>query len=387
MKNVRVFIILALASIFTTFILWLPFILNLPRIWGIALRPEGMATIVSNFDGPYYIVVAKTFYNPQQIENTFSFPLPSIYYSAHFPLFPLLIRSLATIFPALSYPYAMMIVTLTSSVCASWAFYLLLGQLGIKEHKLWLATLFLVFPARYLITRSVGSPEPLFILLVLSSILFFEKRNFWLAGLLGALAQLTKPPAILLFFSYLIAIGVPYWTQLARTNTATWLKKLPWNAYPILLIPAALVGLWLFYGHTYGSVLAYFHSGDNIHLQFPPFQIFNPAQPWVGTFWLEEVTWIYVFGALGVLQLVKQRQVTLASFAGVFFFATLFVSHRDLVRYTLPLVPMLFVAFRDALSSKNFKWVMLLLIVPIYLFAIAFITNNVTPISDWTPLL
>lgn len=379
--------LIALASLATTFILWLPFALRLPEIWGIKLKRDGMATVVANFDGPYYIVAAKTLYNPEKIAQNFSFPLDPIYYSAHYPFFPLLIKLVATAAPFIKYPYAMIAVTCVSSIFASWVFYLLLGQIGLKENRLWLSVLLLILPARYLITRSVGSPEPLFILMILSSLLFFNKKSYWLAALFGVLAQLTKPPGILLFFAYIIALVLPAWSQLANTKFSNWVKTLPWGAYPLLLIPASLIGLWYWYGRQYGSFFAYFNSGDNIHLQFPPFQIFNPQQTWVGTFWLEEIIWIYLLGALSVLYLIRQKYTSLASFAGVFFVSLLFVSHRDLARYSLPLVPFVFIAFSKVLSSKEFRWVMLLLIIPIYLYAVVFIENNTTPIPDWGPLL
>lgn len=378
---------IALASLATTFTLWLPFALRLPEIWGIKLKQDGMATIVANYDGPYYIVAAKTLYNPTLIEQNFSFPLPAIYYSAHYPLFPLLIRGIASVLPFITYPYAMMAATLASSILASWVFYLLLRQIGLGKNALWLSLLFLVLPARGLIARSVGSPEPLFILTILSSVYFFNKKSYWLAAIFGSLAQLTKPPGILLFLAYVLAILVPAWGQLANTKFSAWFKRLPWGAYPLLLIPATLVGLWYWYGIRYGSFFAYFNSGDNIHLTFPPFQVFNPAAEWVGTFWLEEIIWIYLFGALSVFYLIRQKQAVLASFAGVFLLSLLFVSHRDIARYSLPLVPFVFIAFNKVLEAREFRWAILLLIIPIYLFAIVFIENNVTPIPDWTPLL
>jgi hypothetical protein len=221
----------------------------------------------------------------------------------------------------------------------------------------------------------------------MGSLYFFAKKNWWAAGIVGALAQLTKPPGILLFLAYLIALIAPYWSELARTDSISWIKKLPWKAYPLLLIPLSLVGVWFWYGHQYGSFLAYFNSGDNIHLMFPPFQIFNPDQSWVGTFWLEEIIWIYLFGGMAFFYLLQQKRTTLACFTGVFLASLLFVSHRDLARYSLPLVPFVFVAFNKVLSSPEFRWVMVLLIIPIYLFSLAFVTNNVTPVSDWGPLL
>lgn len=388
MKKYTNFIILALVSVFTSLVLWLPFFLRLESIWGIKLPQAGMATVVANYDGPYYLVVAKTLYDPELIKTNFSqFSLDPIYYSAHYPLYPLLIRELATILPFLGYPYAMILVTLLTGVLAIWMFYLILGEVGLGRQRLWLSLLFTVFPARWLIVRSVGSPEPLFLFLILTSVYFFKRDQFWLAGLSGALAQLTKPPGILLFVAYILALTVPQWTKFANTDALTWIKRLQWRAYPILLIPLALIGLYAFYGWRYGNFLAYFNSGDNIHLMFPPFQVFNPGGAWVGTFWLEEIIWLYIFGALAILHLIKVRLPILASFVGVFFLTILFVAHRDIARYSLPIVPFVLIAFNKLLSSKEFKFVLALILIPIYLFAIAFITNNATPIGDWGPLL
>lgn len=387
MEKFRPYLSLALISLFTTLLLWLPFFLKLPSFWGIKLPQGGMATVVANFDGPYYIVAAKTLYDPQAIQENFSFPLPAIYYSAHYPLFPLLIRGVATAFPFLGYPYSMMLVTLLTSIGALWMFYILLKDLGLKKQAFFLAALFSVFPARWFIVRSIGSPEPLFLLTIMASLYLFRKKRFWPAGALGALAVATKPPGILLFFAYLLAIIAPHWTKLAHTDAGTWLKKLDWKAYPIFLIPLTLLGIWALYGARYGNFFAYFNSGDNIHLMFPPFQVFNPGFTWTGTFWLEEVIWIYLFGGLGVLYLTRQKRYVLASFAGIFFLSILFVSHRDIARYSLPIVPFLFVAFSGLLTSKEFRWVFFLLLIPIYLFSISFISGNVTPIPDWGPLL
>lgn len=383
-KKFQPFIFLALITLLTTFILWIPFIFRLPEFWGIKLPQGGMATVVANYDGPYYIVTAKTLYDPKAIGQNFAFPLPAIYYSAHYPLFPLLIKGSAF---ALGYPYAMMSVTLITSVLAVWMFYILLNDLGIKKYSFLLAAIFTIFPARWLIVRSIGSPEPLFLFTIMASVYFFRKEKWWLAGILGALAQATKPPGILLFTAYIIALTVPTWAKLAHTDFAKWIKSLPWKAYPILLIPLTLLGIYVFYGIRYGNFFAYFNSGDNIHLMFPPFQVFSPNQPWVGTFWLEEIIWIYLFGIMGIFFLIQQKRVILASFVFIFFLSILFVSHRDIARYSLPIVPFLLIAFNKVISSKEFGWAILLLLVPIYLFSIAFIANNVTPIGDWGPLL
>ncbi|MDO8452750.1 MAG: hypothetical protein Q7S79_03275 [bacterium] len=387
MAKYRNYIVLALVTLFTTFLVWLPFILRLDKFWGIELPQAGMATVVANYDGPYYIVAAKSFYDPSLIEGKFPFNLEPIYYSAHYPLYPALIRVLATVIPGLGYPYAMMLVTLGTSILAVWMFYILLRDLGLSKNALWLSSLFTFFPARWLIVHSVGSPEPLFIFCVLGAIYFFRKEKWLYAGLLGAAAQATKPPGMLLFISLALSIILSRWSSFATTRTFEWVRKLPWKAYPLLLMPLTLLGIYALYGIRYGNFLAYFNSGDNIHLQFPPFQAFNPGQAWVGTFWLEEIVCVYLLIALGLAYLIKQKETVLATFVGVFLTSLIFVAHRDIARYALPVVPFIFVAFNKFLSSTEFKWILLLLIVPVYLFSIVFIANNVTPIADWGPLL
>lgn len=380
-KHGKNFLLVVLASVFPTLLIWLPFFLRIPEFWGIKLPRDGMATIIANFDGPYYIVAAKTLYNPEAIAK-FPFALTAEYYAAHFPGFPLLIRAASPF----GYPWGMMIITLASSIAALWFFYLLLGQIGFGKNALWMTLVFAIFPARWLIVRSIGSPEPLFLAAILASFYFFSRGNYWIAGLAGAAAQVTKSPGILLFFALVLAITHPKVQDLLIYPLRT-LKTLLPLITPLGLIPLSALLVFIFYGRAYNDFFAYFHSGDNTHLLFPPFQVFNAQETWVGTFWLEEIIWIYLFGFLGISQLIKKRMYPFAWFVGIFFTSTLFVSHRDIARYILPITPFLLVAFSDIINHKHFKWALAFLALPIYLFSINFIIGNVTPILDWTLLL
>lgn len=360
----RKFLILLGISLIPTLLIWVPFILRLPSLWKIPLPQNGMATIVSNYDGPLYIVAAKTFYKNEQIQNNFQFPLPSEYYVAHFPFFPILINLLGRI---VNFPYSMLVITAASSLLAVYFFNKL-------SNSYFLTLIFAILPARYLIVRSIGSPEPLFIAAIIASIYYFRKNKFVLAGVWGAIAQITKSPGILLFISYLIYIIFQKKAEIKKY-------------YPILLIPVSLFMVFGFYYLQTGDLLAYFHSGDNIHLLFPPFQIFNSTASWVGTFWLEEIIFVYALGAATSIKLVKDKEYLIATFTGLFFVLTLFISHRDLIRYSLPLMPFAILAFRDILSSKEAKYVIAILAIPIYLFCISFISQNTMPISNWAPFL
>jgi Gpi18-like mannosyltransferase len=386
MKVLKNIFPILLLTLIPTLIIWGIFYFKIPEINSIPLPQNGMETVVANYDGPLYLVVAKTLYNNDAIKTSFQFPLPVEYYAAHFPLFPVLIRLVALV--TKTFPYSMLIVTLFSSFLALFFFHKLISQYVDKDiDALWLTLVFAIFPARWLVVRSIGSPEPLFIAALIASVYYFDKKKFWLAGIWGAIATLTKSPGILLFIAYLGAVIIPRLKSLATSKFDVWLKSLNLKRYPVILIPIALLIVFYIYKIQFNNFFAYFNSGDNIHLMFPPFQIFNYSAPWVGTFWLEEIIFVYLLGALGLMELIRLRKWTLACFVGIFFTSILFVAHRDLMRYALPIVPFLFVAFSKYMVTKQFKIAFIILIIPTFLFALAFISGNVMPIANWGPLL
>ncbi len=371
-------------SVIPTILIWLPFVFRMDSFWTVPLPKNGMATMVANYDGPLYLVAAKTLYDKGQISSSFQFPLSTEYYTAHFPLFPLLIKLFAT---ATNYPYAMLAVTVLSSILATYFFIRLISEYVGKKEVLFLTFLFSVFPARWLIVRSVGSADPLFVGAIIASLFYFKNKKYLLAGIWGAVAQLTKSPGILLFISYSLFLLLPALKNKV-VSAAKWIEKINIKkTYPIFFIPLALVAVFGFYGVVQGDFWAYFHSGDNIHLGFPPFQIFNYSATWVGTFWLEEIIFVYAVGSVGVYKLFRKKEYELATFGLVFFVLSLFIAHRDLVRYSLPLVPLLYVAFSDSLVKREFKIALAVIIIPIFLFSLAFISQNVMPISNWAPFI
>lgn len=384
MKKVQRLILLAVISIIPTIFVWLPFFARLKSFWGIPLPQSGMATIVSNYDGPIYMVIAKSLYNPEFIKWNFQFPLPLEYYAAHFPLFPFLIRIFSVF---IGFPYAMLFITVVASVIATYFFYKFIRQYQDEGNSLFLTLVFSTFPARWLIVKSVGSAEPLLIAGVIASIYYFQNKKYLLAGLWGAVAQLAKPPGILLFAAYLFAIFVPTTKNAITTNKNT-LNLINVKKYwPILLIPLSLTLVFLLFGVQLKDFWAYFHSGDNIHLMFPPFSVFNYSAPWVGTFWLEEIIFIYLLGILGLLKLIKERDYIISWFVGIFILFMLFVAHRDILRYALPVVPFIIKAYSNTLTTKEFKVAFAVLIIPIFLFSLAYISQNIMPISNWAPFL
>ena len=152
------------------------------------------------------------------------------------------------------------------------------------------------------------------------------------------------------------------------------------------MIPAALVGLFYYYQIRTGDFLAYFHSGDNIHLQALPFRVFDSSQPWVGTFWLEDILWVYLVGGIGVIRAIRKNKI-FGTFGAVFYATILFVSHRDIARYSLPLVPVVLLGLSDVLEKKEVRWALGLLLVPAFFYTVNFLIHNQLPIADWGPFL
>jgi len=383
MKKLGNYLPLFFYTLIPTLIIWLPFFFRLESFWNIPLPREGMVTIVSNYDGPLYIAVAKTLYNKEAL-GQFSFDLPNEYYAAHFPLFPLLIRLFGYV---LVFPYAMLLVTVLSSLLAITYFYKLIKNYVKPTDAYWITFVFSIFPARWLVVRSVGSPEPLFIGAIIASLFYFKNKKYFWAGMWGAVAQLTKSPGILLFIAYAGAIAMPELRKLAATRFGHWIKTIEFKTLWVLLIPISLFGVFIFYSQAMNDFFAYFHSGDNIHLVFPPFQVFNYQASWVNTHWLEEIIIFYLLAGWGVLKLIEKKEETLAWFTGIFLLSIFFVSHRDIIRYSLPVIPFLYVSYNDVVTSKKFKIAFMVIILPIYLFSLAFISGNVMPVSDWTSLL
>lgn len=380
-----IFPVITLSFLFlvSLFILYSPFIFHLNSFWGLSY-PErfNFATILLNFDSLNYIIAAKTWYVPSQINNLFpNIVEPAHYFPAHFPLYPALIWLLAK-FPLINYPYASILITLISSLAASIAFYYLAKLLLGKKKALALSLVFLVFPARWLVVKAVPSPEPLFLATVLGSIYFFKKKNYGKSALLTILAQTIKSPGIILAGSLGIITLVKIYQQKNSLKQA--LKKY----WPILITPLGLLIVFSFYYLVTGDFLIYFKTGNNIHLYWPPFQVFNYLEEWVGTIWLEDVVFIYFAGLILLASLWEEyRFDILFLFPALFYLSVLFVSHRDISRYLLPATPFLLLGGEKFFTNKKFLLILLILLPVLFLYSVNFISFNIMPLADWDPYL
>lgn len=359
MSRVKSWVVLALLCIFSSGLVW---------------TNVGMAKIYENFDGPYYAIVAKSFYDKTIIGSNFEFSQPLEYYPAHFPFYPLVSQTLSSL-TGLNILRSMLLVNITMAIIGCILIFESFTNLKWPQPFLSAVAWLFLWPRMWGV-RSIASPETLFISLVIASLWMFEKKKYFISSLLGCLAILTKSPGILLFLAYSL------WFVLEYIKT----KKLNLKIWPIILMPITLILLFGFYYLRVGDFWAYFHSGDNIHLQLLPFRVFDSSQTWVGTFWLEDIIWIYLLGGLGVYYALKKSHVW-GLFGGVFFTTILFVSHRDISRYALPIVPVVLLGLGHLFERKEIKITLAILAIPLFFYTVNFLKFNTISISNWTPFL
>src|SRR5687767_518737 len=138
MKKMWLLIFLVVVS---TVLVWLPFGLRVMSLPGWDLNfAKGMDIVFSNFDGPNYLIVEKSWYDKAFIGQHFSVPLPLEYYAAHLPLYPFLISVLDLV---ISGPWAMLLMTLLGSVLAAAMFYFFSKEIVGEKKAFWLNIAFL----------------------------------------------------------------------------------------------------------------------------------------------------------------------------------------------------------------------------------------------------
>jgi Gpi18-like mannosyltransferase len=169
--------------------------------------PDMLVLMWQHFDSGFYLGIAQTGYDgPNMLHRMSNW--------AFFPLYPLLIRLVALPFGSDmdTYRLAGLFVANCAALVAVVYLYKLttleFGRATAARAVLYLA----LFPMSFYL--SAIYPESLFLALVVSCMYYTRLRRWWLAGLLGGLATLTRPQGVLLA----IVVGWEYFMFLAAVE-------------------------------------------------------------------------------------------------------------------------------------------------------------------------
>ncbi len=184
------------------------------------------------FDSNFYIGIAQSgYWDAASLHGASNW--------AFFPLFPLLIRLLA--FPFGTSTMALTFAAIVVVNCATIVAAIYLYKLTAKElsHAMAARAVFYLalFPLSYYL--SAVYPESLFLALSIACVYYARTRRWWLAGLCGALAALTRPQGVLLA----AVVGWEYWQCLADQYYPFEVRSRDWFAAAIYWVKTRVVGL------------------------------------------------------------------------------------------------------------------------------------------------
>jgi hypothetical protein len=331
-----------------------------------------MDKVCRYWDGPPYMYVAKTLYDVPEDHPFVPYGLPRSYFANHLPAYPLLIRALSLVTLA-SYPAAMLLATLVTSIAAAILFYELLVRWGLVQSPLWTALHFCVLPPRWVIYHAVGATEPLFFCCVFAALLALRAERPGLVTLFSLLASLTRITGALLPVVFLLIYA----------------QRREWRrAAAMPLAGLGLVALFAWYRVVYGDFFAYFTwSMDEAGMiSLEPFEIFRRYAGSEKLHSVELYAWMYILYGLGTLALWKRRELFTYSFL-YFAFCTL-ITHQDLPRYLLAIAPFaLLVAFDDVLARPACKAILPLVLYLDYTYVWRFLPSKLVSSGVYEKLL
>ncbi len=212
----------------------------------------------------------------------------SLHDTVFFPLWPLLLRGVGSLFGGslVSYYVAGLLLANIFFYLALVIFYCLLAvdfDAAIARNALF----YLSF-APYGLYFFAGYTESLFLLLCLLVFFCLQHERWWLAGLCGFLAALTRSQGVLLVVPFMVVLVRRFWLHREQT---TWQQKLR-VCFPALLVPLGVMVFMVYLAITKHDPLA-FSTQEAVfwrrHLTIPLISIVAAFQALFHLAWLEDL--------------------------------------------------------------------------------------------------
>lgn len=293
-----------------------------------------------NFDGVHYVGIAQSGYARQ-------------FTQAFFPLYPMLIKIMAPIFLR-NFVLAGIVVSSIFTFLAAWMLSKLIDR--HKDNRKWIILFFLFFPMSFFMGAIYN--ESLFIFLVFSCFYFARRKNWWLVGILGALASATRLVGIFLLpalvYEY-ICVGVSHGKPL---------RKIIY----LLLIPLGVLAYMVYLQINFGDALYFLHAQSafgasrSTGIVFPLITIWRYIKIFATVPFIKYDFWVAVWEAgfflVGLLLLtaatIKKYKISYLIFSWACFLLPIFTGTlSSFPRYLLVCFPICI--FLGNISSKSIK--------------------------------
>lgn len=161
---------------------------------------------------------------------------------AYFPLYPMLLRSIARITG--EFPLSGMALSSCFFLLALVVLHKTVGEFGYEQALADRVVFYLAaFPTSYFF--SLAQTESLFLLLTVACFYAAKRQRWWLAGVCAALASATRFAGVFL----LIPLAVLYWQSYRRRVRA--------NVASLLLVPLGLAAFMIYLKFITGNALAF----------------------------------------------------------------------------------------------------------------------------------
>ncbi len=178
-----------------------------------------------------------------------------------YPLFPWAVRLVA--FVIKDHLVSAFIVSTFASIAAGLLLYRLV-QLdypkGVADHSVWFL---FIFPTSYFL--HIGYTESLFLMLVIGCVLAARTGRWPLAGMLGALACLTRVTGLVMIPALLMEAGQQYWTA----------RRWQWQWLSVAIVPLGFGGYLLLNNQVAGDPFAFMPIMKELYHK-------SLAWPWIG---------------------------------------------------------------------------------------------------------
>jgi hypothetical protein len=175
---------------------------------------------------------------------------------AFFPLYPLTMHAAAPLFGG-RYVIAGVLLSLLFFILACLLLYRLVAQDFSPRIALWVVVYLSVFPTSFFFGAAYS--ESLFLLTTVACFYFARQRRFWLAGLAGFAAALTRNAGVLV----LVPLAMYYF------GDRRWkLRRVDRQAASLLLVPAGLAAYMAFLWVRFGDPFYFLHAEDRWRRSF-----------------------------------------------------------------------------------------------------------------------